>query len=153
LDISVVLESIIALFIMILAGVYARRRNIITGETYKGLVNVLIQIALPFMILSSFLHTYDKAIKENIVKTIYYSLGAYILMAAVSYLLLWPVKDTKKTILHFANVFVNTGYVGFPILNSMYGPEGVVYGSIFNMFFVLFLDLWNNTFQRPFHGR
>jgi len=139
LDISVVLESIIALFIMILAGVYARRRNIITGETYKGLVNVLIQIALPFMILSSFLHTYDKAIKENIVKTIYYSLGAYILMAAVSYLLLWPVKDTKKTILHFANVFVNTGYVGFPILNSMYGPEGVVYGSIFNMFFVLFL--------------
>lgn len=139
MDISVVLESIVALFIMILVGVYARRKNIITEEMNKGLVNILIQIALPFMILSSFLHTYDSSIKENVVKTIYYSLGAYILMAVVSYLLLWPIKNGKKTILHFANVFVNTGYVGFPILNSMYGPEGVVYGSIFNMFFVLFL--------------
>ena len=139
MDITVVLQSIIALFIMILVGIYARRRGIITEEMNKGLVNILIEIALPFMILSSFLYTYDNTIKDKIVKTIYYSLGAYILMAAISYLLLWPVKNDKKTILHFANVFVNTGYVGFPILDSMYGPEGVVYGSVFNMFFVIFL--------------
>lgn len=139
MDITVVIESIIALFIMILVGIYARRRNIITEEMNKGLINILIQIALPFMIFSSFLNKYDSAIKENVVHTIYYSLGAYILMAVVSFLLLLPVKNDKKTILHFSNIFVNTGYVGFPILNSMYGPEGVVYGSIFNMFFVLFL--------------
>ncbi len=139
MDIAVVFDSIIALFFMILVGIYGQRRKIITENINKGLVNILIQIALPCMILSSFLHTFDNAIKENVVKTIYYSLGAYILMGAVSYLLLWPVKKDKKLILHFANVFVNTGYVGFPILNSMYGPEGVVYGSIFNMFFVLFI--------------
>lgn len=139
MEIKVVIESILAMLIMILVGVYARRRNIITQEINKGLVDILIQIALPFMIFSSFLHTFDSTIKENLVKTVYYSLGAYLLMGGVSQLLLWPVKNDKKTILHFANVFVNTGYVGFPILNSLYGPEGVVYGSIFNMFFVIFL--------------
>src|SRR5690554_7047202 len=106
---------------MILIGVYARRRNIITDEMSKGLVNILIQIALPCMIISSFLHTYDSTIKANVLRTVYYSLAAYSLMAAVSFLLLLPVKKDKKTILHFANVFVNTGYVGFPILNSIYG--------------------------------
>ncbi|MTI96925.1 MAG: AEC family transporter [Firmicutes bacterium] len=139
MDLAIVSESIVALFIMILVGVYARRRNIITDEMNKGLVNILIQIALPFMIITSFLHTYDSTIKANVVSTIYYSIIAYILMAAISYSLLKPVKKDKKTILHFANVFVNTGYVGFPILNSIYGAEGVVYGSIFNMFFVLLL--------------
>lgn len=139
MDIAVVSDSIIALFIMILVGIYGQRKNIITEEINKGLVNILIQIALPFMVLSSFLYTFDNIIKENVVKTIYYSLGAYLLMGVVSYLLLWPVKNDKKIILHFANVFVNTGYVGFPILNAMYGPEGVVYGSIFNIFFVLFV--------------
>ena len=139
MDIAVVSDSIIALFIMILVGIYGQRKNIITEEINKGLVNILIQIALPFMVLSSFLYTFDNTIKENVVKTIYYSLGAYLLMGVVSYLLLWPVKNDKKIILHFANVFVNTGYVGFPILNAMYGPEGVVYGSIFNIFFVLFV--------------
>ena len=58
-------------------------------------------------------------------------------MILSSYLLLIPIKNEKKTILHFANVFVNTGYVGFPILYSIYGNEGIVYGSIFNIFFVI----------------
>lgn len=137
LDVSVVVESIVALFIMVIVGVYANRRQIITDEMNKGLVNILIQIALPFMILSSFLYTYDSTIKANVIRTVYYSLTTYLLMAASSYLLLKPVKNDKKLIWQFANVFVNTGYVGFPILSALYGPEGVVYGSIFNNFFVL----------------
>ncbi|MPM80218.1 hypothetical protein SDC9_127265 [bioreactor metagenome] len=50
-----------------------------------------------------------------------------------------PVKNEKRTILHFANVFTNTGYIGFPILNAIYGAEAVMYGSIFNIFFNIFL--------------
>jgi predicted permease len=122
-----------------LVGVYGSKRKIITAKISNGLVDILINIALPFMILSSFIYTYDNTIKANVTKTFYYSILAYIIMIAVSYLLLLPLKDDKKTILHFANVFVNTGYVGFPILNSVYGSEGVIYGSIFNMFFVILL--------------
>jgi predicted permease len=122
-----------------LVGVYSSKRNIITAKINKGLVDILIKIALPFMILSSFIYTYDDTIKANVTKTFYYSISAYIIMITVSYLLLLPIKDDRKTILHFSNVFVNTGYVGFPILNSVYGPEGVIYGSIFNMFFVILL--------------
>ena len=89
------------------------------------------------MILSSFIFTYDDVIKLNAIKTLYYSMAAYMIMILSSYLLLMPIQNGKKTILHFANVFTNTGYVGFPILNSIYGNEGIVYGSIFNMFFVI----------------
>ncbi|MCC5912702.1 MAG: AEC family transporter [Clostridiaceae bacterium] len=137
MEVSVIIESVISLFIIILVGVYGSKKKIITAKMNKGLVDLLIQIALPFMILSSFIYTYDDTIKSNVVKTFYYSIVAYIVMISVSHLLLLPIKNDKKTILHFANVFVNTGYVGFPILNSIYGAEGVVYGSIFNMFFVI----------------
>ena len=99
MDVSVVIESIASLFIMIMVGIYARRRKIITDEMNKGLVNILIQIALPFMILSSFLHTYDNTIKANVVRAVFYSLTAYILMALASYLLLRPVKGDKKCFL------------------------------------------------------
>lgn len=139
MEISVVFNSIISLFIMIAVGFYSRKRDIITEEMCKGLVNILIQIALPFMIFTSFLNIQSSSVRENVIKTIYYSLGAYVLMGASSYLLLLPVKNDKKTVLHFANIFVNTGYVGFPILDSLYGPEGIIYGSIFNMFFVIFV--------------
>ena len=91
------------------------------------------------MIVSSFMFTYDDTIKTNVLKTFYYSLGAYAIMGIVSFIMLFPVKNNKKTVLHFANIFVNTGYVGFPVLNSIFGAEGIIYGSIFNLFFVIFV--------------
>ncbi len=153
MKISAIIDSVFSLFIMILVGVYGSKKKIITSEMNKGLTDILIQIALPFMIAASFIFTYDDTIKSNVIKTFYYSLIAYIIMIAISYLLLLPVKNDKKTILHFANVFTNTGYVGFPILNSIYGAEGVIYGSIFNMFFVIFvwtygLILFKGNFEK-----
>lgn len=139
MDFSAITESVVSLFIIILVGVYGSRKKIITPELNKGLTDILIKIALPFMIVSSFMFTYDDTIKTYVLKTFYYSLGAYAVMAFVSYIILMPVKKDKKTVLHFANVFVNTGYVGFPVLNSVFGSEGVIYGSIFNVFFVIFV--------------
>ena len=153
MNLSTIIDSMISLFIMILVGVYGSKKKIITSEINKGLTDILIQIALPFMIITSFIFTYDDTIKTNIVKTFYYSLIAYLIVAVVSYLLLLPVKNDKKTILHFANIFTNPGYVGFPILYYIYGAEGVIYGSIFNMFFVIFvwtygLMLFKGSFKK-----
>ncbi len=132
-----IIESVLSLFIMILVGVYASKKKIITSEINKSLTNILIQIALPFMIVSSFIFTYNDTIKNNVIKTFYYSFVAYIIIIVVSVILVLPIKGNKKMIIHFANIFPNTGYIGFPILNAIYGSEGVIYGSIFNMFFVI----------------
>lgn len=137
--ISPIIKSVISLFLMIMIGVYGHKRKIISSQMNTGLTDILIQIALPIMIVTSFIFTYDHTLKGNVIKTFYYSFIAYMVMILLSYLLLLPIGKDKKTILHFANVFPNTGYIGFPILMSIYGPEGVIYGSIFNMFFVIFL--------------
>lgn len=139
MEISAIVNSVLSLFIMILVGVYSSKKKIITPAINRALTDILIQVALPFMIVTSFMFTYDDTIKSNIIKTLFYSLIAYVIVIIISYLLILPIKNDKKTILHFANVFTNTGYVGFPILNSIYGAEGVIYGSIFNMFFVIFV--------------
>lgn len=137
--VATVLDSVISLFLIMLVGVYGSRRGVISQEINNGLINVLIDIVLPFMVISSFTSTFDTSIKSNLAKGFYYSLIAYLILILSSYILLMPIKGDKKTIVHFGNVFTNTGYIGFPVLNAIYGPEGVVYGSIFNMFFVLFV--------------
>lgn len=137
--VATVLSSVISLFLIMLVGVYGSRRGIITQEINNGLINVLIDIILPFMVISSFTSTFDISIKSNLAKGFYYSLFTYLILIISSYILLRPIKGDKRTIIHFANVFTNTGYIGFPVLNSIYGAEGVVYGSIFNMFFVIFV--------------
>lgn len=137
--VSTVFNSVISLFLIMIVGVYGSKKGIITFELNNGLINILLNIALPFMVISSFMFTFDESIKSNVVKAFFYSLITYLILITVSYILVLPIKGDKKTIIHFSNVFTNTGYIGFPVLNAIYGPEGVVYGSIFNMFFVLFL--------------
>lgn len=136
---AAVMDSVFSLFLIILVGVYAARKQIITAELNEGLVNLLIQIVLPCMVLSSFTYSYDQSIKAEVVNTFYYSLSAYIFMILISYLLLIRCRSNKKTVLQFANSFPNTGYIGIPVLSSLYGIEGTVYGSVFNLFFVVFV--------------
>lgn len=139
MDMSLIIKSIVSLFLIMLAGVYGRKKGFINDSVSAGLTNILLEIALPCMIVSSFNFTYDASVKSNVIRTFYFSIAVYIFIAVISLILLHPIKNEKKTILHFSNVFTNTGYIGFPILNAIYGTEAVMYGSIFNIFFTIFL--------------
>lgn len=139
MDLSVIINSVISLFLIILVGIYGSKRNIITGEINKGLTNLLLEITLPAMIIVSFIFDMNEEVKNNIIKCFYYSPIVILITIIVSYLLLLPLKSDKKVIIQFANVFSNCGFIGFPVIISIFGAEGVIYASIFNMYFTIFL--------------
>jgi malate permease and related proteins len=139
MEMMTIIKSVISLFLIMLVGVYGSKKGIINSNVNKSLTDILLEILLPCMIITSFSFPYDEGVKSNVLRTFYYSFSAYIIIAILSYLLMLPVKKERKIILHFSNIFTNTGYIGFPILNAIYGAEAVMYGSIFNMFFVIFL--------------
>ena len=136
----VVLNKIIGLFLIILVGVYGTKKKIINEEVNKGLRRILLEITLPLMIINSFTITFEESMKKNIFMAFIYSIIFMIVGGIISYIFLLPLKCEKKRILHFANVFSNCGFIGFPLINSIYGAEGVVYTSIFNMIFTI--SLW-----------
>ncbi|MCM8710253.1 AEC family transporter [Clostridium sp. SYSU_GA19001] len=130
-----VIEQVISLFLIILVGVYASKREIITDKVNKALSEMLLRVTLPLLIVSSFNLNYSKEIADNILKCFLYSFIVFIITPILSYIFLLPVKSRRKNILQFANVFSNCGFMGFAVMNSIYGAEGVAYAAIFNMFF------------------
>lgn len=140
MNIFIVINGVMSLFLIMLIGMYGSKKKIITNELCKGLTEFMLKITLPLMIVSSFVFTYDEALKDNVFKSFYYSIGTLVIGMIISYILLIPVnKSEKSKVLQFANVFSNCGYMGFPIIDSIYGGEGVIYTSIFNMFFTMLL--------------
>ena len=140
MEIREVMGNVISLFLIILAGVYGIKRKFINEEIQKGLTKILINITLPLLIINSFSVEFDESMKSNIGKAFLYSFIFLIVGGIVSKVFLIPIKDKeKKKVLQFANVFSNCGFVGFPIVSSIYGAEGVVYTAIFNMFFNIFV--------------
>lgn len=139
MDLSVIVNGVISLFLIILVGVYAAKKRIITKEINKGLTNILLKITLPCLVVSSFIFDLSDELKDNIIRCFIYSQLVLIISIVISYILLIPIKGEKKIIIQFANVFSNCGFIGFPIVFSIYGNEGVIYASIFNLFFTAFL--------------
>lgn len=139
MDLSVIVNGVISLFLIILVGGYAAKKRIITKEINKGLTNILLKITLPCLVVSSFIFDLSDELKDNIIRCFIYSPLVLIISIVISYILLIPIKGEKKIIIQFANVFSNCGFIGFPIVFSIYGNEGVIYASIFNLFFTAFL--------------
>lgn len=135
MDIRVVIEVVVSLFSIILIGVIASKAKVITSELNKGLCNILLDITLPLMIVSAFIFDFDERMKANVIKSFVYSFIAVVISIGVSHVFLKPIKSKRKFMLQFANVFSNCGFIGFPLINSIYGSEGVIYASIFNLFF------------------
>lgn len=135
----VVLNKIISLFLIILIGVYGTKKNIINEEINKGLRRILLEITLPLLVINSFSFEFSAGMGKNVLMSFIYSVAFMVLGGIISYIFLFHIKGEKKKILHFANVFSNCGFIGFPIINSLYGAEGVVYTSIFNMVFTIAL--------------
>ena len=137
MDLTVIINGVIALFLIMLIGVYGSKRKIITPTINKGLTNLLLEISLPCLVVSSFIFDMNDDLKSNIIKCFIYSPISLIITMIVSYIALYPIKSDKKIIMQFANVFSNCGFVGFPIIYSIFGNEGIIYASIFNMFFTI----------------
>ena len=109
MDLSVIVNGVISLFLIILVGVYAAKKRIITKEINKGLTNILLKITLPCLVVSSFIFDLSDELKDNIIRCFIYSPLVLIISIVISYILLIPIKGEKKIIIQFANVVFCNG--------------------------------------------
>ncbi|AZV57587.1 AEC family transporter [Clostridium sp. AWRP] len=147
---NTVITQIISLFLVALVGFYGGKKNIIDENLSNGLSRLLVEITTPFLVISSFSISYGSNIADNIIRTFIYSFIIFILTPLFVKPLLIGVDKSKKNVLEFAMVFSNCGFMGFPVAQSIFGNEGVVYAAIFNMVFNIFVwtygvMLFNNT--------
>jgi len=139
MDYSKVINQVIVLFLILLVGFYCRKKNIINEAVKKGLSELLLKITLPFMIISSFNLKYSRDMLINGGKILLYSIIIHFSFIFISKIFYFKYEEKSKNVLRFSTIFSNVGFMGYPILESIFGKIGVFYGAIFNVGFNLFL--------------
>lgn len=139
IDINTVISKVIQLLLILLVGVYARKRKFINRDTVGALSRYLSNIANPLLILGSFQMEYSAELLKIGGKILLGAAVIHVLSAVVAYFVFKPkVGSNENTIYEFTSVFANCAFMGFPILAAIYGDIGVVYGSFYNAIFNLF---------------
>lgn len=118
------------LFLLILIGVYARKRQIITEQGRKTLSDLLIGVILPCNIVASFELELTEELLASAGKVLIISFAAQAFYVLCSHVLFRRIPRAQQMVLRYATICSNAGFLGLPIVGSLYGAEGTLYVSI-----------------------
>lgn len=120
------INTIAALFIMLVVGYIAGRMRIIDETASKNLSNLIIKIAQPALIISSLIKMpYSPENARLGILTFLFGIAMHLFFAGIAYLACLRVKDAdKRKILELLMIFGNTGFLGIPLLSSLLGDVG-----------------------------
>ena len=103
------------------------------------LSNLLIYFVVPFMIINSYMSGYNAEILKNMGRMLFYSILTICIGMALSIGITFLMKKEVRGIIRFATTFSNAAYMGFPLIQAMYGSEGVLYASVYVTVFNILL--------------
>lgn len=133
--VSITAQQVLVMFLLILVGYLAVRAQVLSAEARRSFSTLLVNIVVPAMIVDSYLIPFDPDILANLVRTALVSTGALLIGLGIALLATRRMQSPDRPILRFAITFSNAGYMGFPLIEALFGAEGLLYASIFNTFF------------------
>lgn len=134
-----IINQVIILSIIMLVGIYARKKEIFNSAVNKKMSTFLLDITLPCLIVSSFNYSYSQDMMNKAKLIFIYSVIVHFALIFVSYIFAYKFEDRKNKVLRAAIIFSNCGFMGYPVLEGLFGKIGVFYGSVFNIPFNLFM--------------
>jgi len=124
----------ITLFAIVVVGYAAGKLGYLGGTFDKRLSKVVIDITCPALILSSAM-TGELPDRQYILPLLLISVITYIVLTGMAYLL--PRYLTRKQedqgAIGFALIFGNVGFMGYPVVASLFGHEAIFYAAVLNV--------------------
>jgi predicted permease len=136
---SIIINQVFVLFLTIGVGAFARKAGIITAEVNKKLSELLLNIVSPFMIISSFSIGYSNEMLLNAAIVFFVAIIVHITSAIIVTFVFIKFKNEEKKVYRYAVVFSNCGFMGYPVLESLFGKNGIFLGSIYVVVFTIFI--------------
>ncbi|MGN0158256.1 MAG: AEC family transporter [Brotaphodocola sp.] len=135
----IILKQVIILFFLIFSGALCYRLGAWKPEAKKAFSDLLLYLVVPVMVVNSYLVEFDPSTTRKLLHSFLWSGAALLLGLAVTYALTWKQQHNNLPIQRFACIFSNAAYMGFPLIQALFGTEGLLYASAFVTMFNILL--------------
>lgn len=145
MDFTSLLNIIITLFLLMICGYICRKIGVLDATASKNLSKLIITVGQPMMIIGALNDAAYTA--ENLRIALYTTLisfGLHTIMGVSAFLICRKMKNLNQAkLIEFGLIFTNCGFLGFPILDSIYGNGmGSFMGAFYVIAFHIFLWTW-----------
>lgn len=136
-----IITQVSVLFILLLIGFILKKINIMTDELGKGLATLIIYVTLPSLIITSMNYKYSEEMFGNTIKI--FIIGFLIYSVAIIIALIFTkafkINNPQSGVYKMLIIFANVGFMGYPVVEVVFGKVGVFYAAFFNLWFNILL--------------
>lgn len=162
MTITVVIIQMIKLTLLMCMGGLLYKINIIDDHTRQHVTKLIIHVTTPALIVYSFIQNMGAGDDGILGQLFLVSTVLYVLLPVVAVILIiiLRVKRAERGLYMFITVYSNVGFMGFPVVEALYGHEGLFYAAVFNCVFnisVFTMGVWmmhygKNENDKKAHG-
>jgi predicted permease len=134
-------STMIMLFITIALGYLARKIHLMDDYFDAAMSKLIMTITCPAMILDSVLSNSQLPSDDVILQVLGVSIVTYLPIFVLAYLIpiIFRAPVNTRGAHSFTIAFGNTGFIGFAVCGAILGSNSVLYASIYNIPFNLFI--------------
>jgi predicted permease len=136
---NIVIEQVLVLFLVIMVGFVAKKRGLITEEVSQKLSGLLLYVTMPFMIIVSFHVDFSAQMLRNAGVIFALGVAAHVFSIVLGKLLFYKFPDSINRVMRFGAVFSNCAFMGFPVIDGLFGRDGIFFASMYIAVFHIFI--------------
>jgi len=139
-DLSIFYTSLVSIALIIGLGWFTGRRGWIDERTNKALINLLLSVVWPCALVTSFPNEFSMQSLNSFLWGVGGGVAVLVVMILISRLLFRKKRHPKHYFEYqFAFIFNNASFLGFPLVSTIYGQEGLIPYAGFILIFNLAL--------------
>lgn len=148
-----IVTQMIILFILVIIGYYLSKKKMMDADFDRKLSGLVINVTCPSLILSSVMGD-TLPDKTLILPLLVVGFATYVVLRLAFLLPRYlPVKLSDRGIYSFMLAFGNVGFIGYPIVASIFGASAVFYASILNFPSTLLIFVFGTLFISGGQGK
>ncbi|MBR5467997.1 MAG: AEC family transporter [Firmicutes bacterium] len=129
-----VFDKLVALFMLVMAGYFLRRKNIVSEGFSTGISGFLTKVVLPVFFVMAMQIEFTPEKFQNGLKVYVFSIILILLATAIGFVTasICGVKGADKGVWIYGCMLPNHAFIGFPVMAVVFGEEGLFYAAFAN---------------------
>ena len=124
--VNILFQQVLIMYILMFFGYFAYKKKLLSDQGSKELGNILVSVVIPVIVISNF--CIEKT-DEKVIELINATIITFICMI-ICFIISIAIFHSKNRIDEFSSAFSNAGFIGIPLVQSIFGQNAVFYISI-----------------------
>lgn len=137
----IVLEQMIVLFSIMMIGYFCYKKEWLNKSAYGAISKIVINIMNPMLVINGVANKEIHADRDSISLNLVLMFLYFALLTVLSFILVKVLKFKKseESLYRLMLIFSNVGFIGIPIITSVYGQESMIYITFYILGYNFFL--------------